>query len=548
MGDLADPTLESALRAIWSKHRAAALERVSVIERAARELQAAELDDPLRGEAQRAAHMLAGSVGTFGFTRASDAAHDLEQELAIPSRARAPVLVTLASAARRDLESEIALPVGAQSGGHGRRPHTASATRVLIVDDDPLALETMREVLARHDLQISTLADPLCFWETLGEVAPELLILDVDMPGVNGPELCRSIREDARWSGLAVIFVTPAGDPATIEDLFSVGADDYVAKPIVGTELVTRVSNRLDRIRLYRAQAETDSLTGLPNRAKSSEGLTRLAALADRFSQPLSVAMLDLDRFKQVNDDHGHAAGDDVLRALGARLQQDFRDEDIVGRWGGEEFIAGMYGMVRDDAVQRLTDTLERLREERFTGSRETFRVSFSAGVAEYPLDGPDTASVLAAADRSLYDAKAAGRARVLSTSHRLPGELCDIVCVEADNALAELLLASLAARGYTTRHLADAEHAHAALCGQPPTIRCRLLLLDIDPPEPNGSSLLAQLAQRDLLRSMRTIVLSASAGGPKTIQALKLGVLDQIAKPFDLPVLMDHVQNALNT
>jgi diguanylate cyclase (GGDEF)-like protein len=422
MGDLADLSRDSALRAIWGKHRAAALERVSVIESAVRELQAAELDDPLRAEAQRAAHMLAGSVGTFGFTRASDAAHDLEQELAIPLRARAPVLSTLASTARHDLESEIALPVRAQSGGHGREPpRTPSTTRVLIVDDDPLALETMHEVLARHELEISTLADPRRFWETLGEVAPELLILDVDMPGVNGPELCRSIRGDARWSGLAVIFVTPAGDPARIEELFRIGADDYVAKPIVGTELLTRVSNRLDRIRLYRAQAETDSLTGLPNRAKSSEGLTRLAALADRFSQPLAIAMLDLDGFKQVNDRHGHAAGDDVLRTLGAHLQHDFRGEDIVGRWGGEEFIAGMYGMVRDDAVQRLTDTLDHLREKTFTANQETFRVSFSAGIAEYPLDGPDTTAVLAAADRSLYDAKAAGRARVLSTGHRPP-------------------------------------------------------------------------------------------------------------------------------
>jgi diguanylate cyclase (GGDEF)-like protein len=233
------------------------------------------------------------------------------------------------------------------------------------------------------------------------------------MPGVNGPELCRLIRGDARWSGLAVIFVTPPGDPAMIEELYRIGADDYVAKPIVGTELLTRVSNRLDRIRLYRTRAETDGLTGLPNRAKSGEDLRRLATLAERFSQPLSIAMLDLDRFKGINDNHGHAAGDSVLRALGERLRRDFRGNDIIGRWGGEEFIVGMYGMAREDAVRRLMDTLERLREERFAGSREAFRVSFSAGVAEYPLDGHDIVAVLAAADHSLYDAKAAGRARV---------------------------------------------------------------------------------------------------------------------------------------
>lgn len=296
--------------------------------------------------------------------------------------------------------------------GEGEPP----IARVLIVDDDQLALDAMRAILARHDLEISTLADPLCFWETLEEVSPELLILDVNMPGVNGPELCRLIRGDVRWGGLAVIFVTAPGDHALIEELFRIGADDYVAKPIVGTELLTRVSNRLDRVRLYRTRAETDSLTGLPNRAKAGEELGRLATLAERFSQPLSIAMLDLDHFKGINDLHGHAAGDSVLQALGERLRRDFRGNDIVGRWGGEEFIVGMYGMAREDAVRRLMDTLGRLREERFAGSGATFQVSFSAGVAEYPLDGQDVVAVLAAADRSLYDAKAAGRARVHST------------------------------------------------------------------------------------------------------------------------------------
>lgn len=319
-------------------------------------------------------------------------------------------------------------PPGAHGeDGEGERPvahdeddeRERPVARVLIVDDDPLALDAMRAILEHRELEISTLADPLCFWEKLGEVVPELLVLDVNMPGVNGPELCRVIRSNVRWSGLAVIFVTPPGDPAMIEELYRIGADDYVAKPIVGTELLTRVSNRLNRVRLYRARAETDSLTGLPNRAKANDDLLRLATLAERFSQPLSIAMLDLDRFKGINDTQGHAAGDSVLRALGERLRSDFRGNDIVGRWGGEEFIVGMYGMAREDAVRRLTYTLGRLREERFTGSREAFQASFSAGVAEYPLDGSDIAEVLAAADRSLYDAKAAGRARVQSIGDR---------------------------------------------------------------------------------------------------------------------------------
>ena len=536
--DAGAPTVrspEDALRAIWQEHRAGALERVGVIERAVSALVAGELDEQLCVQARHAAHSLIGSVGTFGFIHASEVARELELELADPVPARAPAMSTLIATVHRELQGEVFVPRSMQRSepagdrlrvlvvdddlalceriaaealaremlcdvatspqqarascaehhpsivlldltfppdgmadayallselsaatppipvlvltGTGtftdrveaaRRGSRAflskallpsevmdateqflardrlAATRVLIVDDDPAVLDAMRMLLRGHDLEVSTLSDPLRFWETLEEVAPELLILDVDMPVINGPELCRTVRNDPRWSGLAVIFATARTDAATIEEVFDSGADDYVPKPIVGPELVNRVANRLERVRLYRAQAETDYLTGLANRSKADEGLAALAALSDRFSEPLAVAMLDLDGFKLVNDRHGHAVGDSVLRRLGEHLRRDFRGNDVVGRWGGEEFIVGMYGMSATGA-KRLTETLARFGEEEFKGSDGALRVSFSGGVAEYPLDGGDLSAVLRVADDALYRAKAAGRARVLA-------------------------------------------------------------------------------------------------------------------------------------
>ncbi len=291
------------------------------------------------------------------------------------------------------------------------------ATRVLVVDDDPTALESMRVLLAPADLEVFTLSDPLRFWETLEEVEPELLILDVDMPGVNGPELCRTVRNDPRWGGLAVIFATGRTDADTIGLAFDAGADDYVAKASVGPQLVARVSNRLQRVRLYRAKAETDGLTGLSNRVTCEEGLKRLVEVSERSSEPLAVVMLDIDHFKLVNDTHSHAAGDRVLRRVGAYLRREFRDDDVVvGRWGGEEFIVGLYGVTRASAVGRLTGMQARLSKEEFPCREGAFHISFSAGVAEYPLDGDDTVAVCQAADEALYRAKAAGRARVLAS------------------------------------------------------------------------------------------------------------------------------------
>jgi diguanylate cyclase (GGDEF)-like protein len=292
-----------------------------------------------------------------------------------------------------------------------------AATRVLIVDDDPATLDAMRVLLAPADLSVFTLADPLCFWERLEQVEPELLILDVNMPGANGLELCRTVRNDPRWSGLAVIFASWEADEETVERAFNAGADDYVAKPIAGPELLARVANRLERVRLYRAQAETDGLTGLPNRVTSEESLKRLALLSDGSSEPLSIVMLDVDRFKLVNDTHSHSAGDRVLRRVGEYLRHEFRDEDVAGRWGGEEFIVGLGGVSRASATRRLADMQERFAREDFPCRGGTFRVSFSAGVAEYPLHGGDIDAVCHAADEALYRAKEAGRARVLAAA-----------------------------------------------------------------------------------------------------------------------------------
>jgi diguanylate cyclase (GGDEF)-like protein len=126
--------------------------------------------------------------------------------------------------------------------------------------------------------------------------------------------------------------------------------------------------------------------------------------------------VLDLDHFKQINDRYGHAAGDAVLCRLSSLLVREFRATDVVARWGGEEFVLGLYGLSCHHGVRRLTEFLEALRHEEFTGADGTrFQVTFSAGVAAYPANGADLQTLYRAADHTLYQAKATGRARVLS-------------------------------------------------------------------------------------------------------------------------------------
>jgi diguanylate cyclase (GGDEF)-like protein len=293
--------------------------------------------------------------------------------------------------------------------------HTALAeAQIMIVDDDPQMLTIIKTLLEPWGLRVTALADPRQFWETLEICHPDLLILDIDMPYLNGIELCQVVRHDARWNSLPILFITAHTEPGLVNQVFTAGADDFVYKPIVGPELINRILNRLERIKLLRQMAETDPLTLVANRHKSTQDLEEFLRLANRHHQPMCMAILDLDHFKQINDRYGHAMGDAVLRHMGHLLRQSFRREDVVARWGGEEFVVGLYGVARADSIDRLTHLLKKLQHHQFGLPEQSFQVTFSAGVAEFPQDGNDILTLYRAADAMLYRAKQAGRARVL--------------------------------------------------------------------------------------------------------------------------------------
>ncbi|CAN1211115.1 response regulator [Tumidithrix helvetica PCC 7403] len=294
--------------------------------------------------------------------------------------------------------------------------HHRDRRKVMVVDDDPNILQLMQTFLERWGLEVTTLQDPHQFWQVLEATSPDLLILDLIMPDYSGIDLCQAVRTASLWHDLPIVFLSAHCDRATIRQLFAAGADDYLSKPIGEEDLHTRILSRLERSRLSRHTADFDGLTGVYTHRRGIQNLTQLLRLATRNHQTLCLAILDLDLFKQVNDRYGHSMGDTVLKQFGSLLQQHFRSEDVTMRWGGEEFVVGLYGADRQQSVERLTKLLETWRQQKFlTDGAEIFYVTFSAGVAEYPSDGNNLETLYRNMDAALYRAKAAGRNRIVA-------------------------------------------------------------------------------------------------------------------------------------
>jgi len=306
--------------------------------------------------------------------------------------------------------------------------------KVMVVEDGRTIRMMLRAAVERLGHECVTAADGTEAWELFRAQGADVIISDWLMPGIEGPELCRLVREH---TGPYTYFVllTAFGDRSHALQGMQAGADDYLSKTLdvddlhlrlVAAERVSALHKRLaEQDARLRALAEVDQLTQLANRHKSTELLTHLLALARRQHTPFSLVVVDVDHFKQVNDRFGHATGDEVLRGLAALLRRSFRDEDVVARWGGEEFVIGMYGMGAGDGVARLYRVLDALKREVFAApDGSQFGVSFSAGVAEFPRSGIDLQSLYRSADDALYAAKGAGRARIFPAQTSGPTSL----------------------------------------------------------------------------------------------------------------------------
>jgi diguanylate cyclase (GGDEF)-like protein len=302
-------------------------------------------------------------------------------------------------------------------------PSPAPPMRVLAAEDNPVFQSMLKTMLTKWGYQAVVARSGTEAWRILESAdAPRLAVLDWMMPGMDGVDICRGVRSANREPYIYILLLTARTDSQDLIEGMDAGADDYLTKPFNAHELRVRLhagrrildlqEQLLKAREALREQATHDGLTGLLNRNSILETLDDEISRAARAGHPVSVLMADLDRFKSINDCHGHLAGDAVLREAARRLKSAARRYDSVGRYGGEEFLIVLPGCDASDAAVQA----ERMRDAVgatpfFTGSQPVL-VTASLGVACSSHGAPG--ALVREADDALYGAKAKGRNQVV--------------------------------------------------------------------------------------------------------------------------------------
>lgn len=291
------------------------------------------------------------------------------------------------------------------------------SNRVLLVDDDPVMLRLLSAWLERAGYRVRPVSDGRQALEAVEAECPDFLVTDWDMPHVDGLELCRRVRGLDLPHYVFILFLTTKRAPDETIAGLDVGADEFVSKPIHRAELLARMragSRVLQLERQLRELAHSDPLTGLPTRRVFFEGLAREWERARRLHLPISCVMVDIDFFKRVNDLHGHAVGDGVLKAVAGELAAGTRKSDLVCRYGGEEFCLMLPETAEHDAALWAERMRRRIAAREFSACGVLLRITCSFGTAQHHDDTQNCDELVDLADQALLCAKRSGRDRVV--------------------------------------------------------------------------------------------------------------------------------------
>ncbi|MBF0339723.1 MAG: diguanylate cyclase [Magnetococcales bacterium] len=292
---------------------------------------------------------------------------------------------------------------------------TGQKSLILIVDDDAQSRDSLAAFLEQNGYDVATVKDgqEALHFRTL--TIPDLILLDVLMPNLDGLATCRALRKESISPRIPIIMLTGLFDAYSVDHAFEAGADDYVTKPIHWAVLRQRIRLHLERRDMearIRHQATFDPLTDLPNRTLFLDRLQHAISMAVRNQESLALLFVDLDHFKEVNDTLGHAARDELLRQAGIRLKHCVRHSDTLARLGGDEFTIIISNVCQPPEPQIVAEKIRSTLSLPFDLHGRVTSISASIGITLFPTDADSLETLLLNADQAMYQAKNLGRNR----------------------------------------------------------------------------------------------------------------------------------------
>ncbi|WJG09253.1 diguanylate cyclase [Aliiglaciecola sp. LCG003] len=289
---------------------------------------------------------------------------------------------------------------------------TGDTYKLIVLDDQKVVGEFYKALFENKGIEVKVYTDAVQLMDELESFYPDAFLLDMHMPDINGLEVAKVIRQQSKYNYVPIIFLTADTDMQIKLNVLQCGADDVIHKDTSAGMIVEQVQSRIERGQEIRYLASRDSLTGILNHGQIMDAAGQAFRLAQRHDSTVVIAMVDLDNFKEVNDECGHSCGDKVLLSVAQLILNSIRDTDYVGRYGGEEFMV-VFGDGQMDAIEsKMQDILDAFNKIEFSDNDRIFHCSFSAGLCS-SADFDKLSLLIGAADRALYRAKDAGKNQI---------------------------------------------------------------------------------------------------------------------------------------
>ncbi|MBM7555671.1 response regulator [Halanaerobacter jeridensis] len=419
---------------------------------------------------------------------------------------------------------------------------TTSGT-ILIIDDDVLLLEMLERVLREYGYEILITSEAEEGLKILEEEKIDLILLDVILPETNGFTLFKKIREFD--FNEPIIFLSGRNDVDDKVKGLELGADDYITKPFDMKELKARVERVLEKHNNFKNRIIKDQLTDAYTKNYFHERAEEEKERFSRGDKRFSIAFLDLDDFKEINDNYGHLVGDEVLKNFAQFLYDNLRKIDQVYRFGGDEFLVLFPETTAKEAYHVLLRLKNNFNNDDFKSVKleEDIRINFSSGIAEIKDTDNKIEDLLDKADQALYDVKQEdkGRVKIYSQVAEVRQDK-EILIVDDEDIIVDLIRTRLNSLGYKINYSNDGRAGIELAAEKKPD----LIILDLMMPKINGFEVIRQLKNNNQTHKIKIIILSSKKSDQDINRAFELGADDYLSKPFSLAELENRVKRII--